>query len=162
MFSGLELSLALTTLMLVSFALAPDMYVGDYPPDIRAKFGKMSARSARMRPYVAVMFFAVAMGIPLAGLYQVRADIGTLTFSSALVFSLVALLTFNVYDLLILDWLVVCTLRPRWFVLPGTEGMAGYRDYRFHFVGFLIGLGFCAVGAVMISLVWLGVEAFLL
>ncbi len=30
-------------------------------------------------------------------------------------------------------------------VLPGTEGMAGYRDYRFHFIGFLKGLGFCAV-----------------
>ncbi|NLF12175.1 MAG: hypothetical protein GX597_10355, partial [Anaerolineaceae bacterium] len=44
-------------------------------------------------------------------------------------------------------------------VLPGTEGMAGYRDYRFHFVGFLKGLGFCLVGAVVIAGLWMTGQA---
>jgi hypothetical protein len=34
--------------------------------------------------------------------------------------------------------LVYC--QPRFVVVPGTEGMAGCRDYRFHFRGFLIGI----------------------
>ena len=36
-----------------------------------------------------------------------------------------------------------------------TEGMPGYRDYRFHFIGFLKGLGFCAVGALLIAVLWM-------
>jgi hypothetical protein len=44
-------------------------------------------------------------------------------------------------------------------VLPGTEGMAGYRDYRFHFIGFLKGLGFCVVGGLVISVLWILVQA---
>jgi hypothetical protein len=40
-------------------------------------------------------------------------------------------------------------------VLPGTEGMAGYRDYRFHFVGFLKGLGFCAAGGLLVAALWM-------
>jgi hypothetical protein len=32
----------------------------------------------------------------------------------------------NLLDLLLLDWFVLMTLRPRFMILPGTEGMAGY------------------------------------
>jgi hypothetical protein len=39
----------------------------------------------------------------------------------------------------LLDWGLVY-YQPRFFVLPGTEGMAGYRSYWFHFRGFLIGI----------------------
>ena len=36
---GLALSLVLGAIMAISLVLAPDMWVGDYPPDIRAKVG---------------------------------------------------------------------------------------------------------------------------
>lgn len=39
-------------------------------------------------------------------------------------------------DLVVLDWLVFLTLQPRFVVLPGTEGMEGYRDLQFHVRGF--------------------------
>jgi len=55
---------------------------------------------------------------------------------------------------LVLDWLIFCTIQPRRIVLPGTEGMAGYRDYRFHFIGFLKGLSFCSVGGLFVAGVW--------
>ena len=61
-----------------------------------------------------------------------------------------------------LDWLLFCTVQPRMMVLPGTEGMAGYRDYRFHFIGFLKGLGFCLFGGLVIGGLWTGVQALLL
>jgi hypothetical protein len=53
----LVLSIVLTTIAIISGAIAPDMWVGDYPPDIRERFGPMSPRAARIRPYVAVLFF---------------------------------------------------------------------------------------------------------
>jgi hypothetical protein len=61
---------------------------------------------------------------------------------------------FNVVDWLILDWLIFCTFTPRFSVLPGTEGMAGYKNYAMHFRGFLIGTIYSAgIGVVIAVLV---------
>lgn len=159
--SGAWLSLVLTVIMIISARIAVDMWVGDYPPDIRAKFGPMSRRAARARPYVAAAFFLAVLAIPILGLDAVRREMGVVSFAAAFTFGAIAVLVFNVFDLLILDWLLFCTVQPRSMVLPGTEGMAGYRDYRFHFIGFLKGLVFCAVGGLLIAGVWLGVQALL-
>ena len=159
---GLVLSLVLSTIMVISAAIAPDMWVGDYPPDIKERFGPMSPRAARIRPFVATLVFAAALAIPVIGLYNLSSKVGYLQFLPALVFSATALLVFNVFDLLVLDWLFFCTIQPRPMVLPGTEGMAGYRDYRFHFIGFLKGLIFCSVGGLIVACVWLVVQRFLI
>ncbi len=152
---GLWLSLALTAIIIVSQAVAPDMFVGDYPPDIKQRYGPRSPRSARLRPYIAAAFFLAILVIPILGLFALEAEVAYVPFIPALTFAVVALLVFNTYDLFILDWLVFCTIRPRQIILPGTEGMAGYRDYRFHFIGFLKGLGFCALGGLLIAGLWL-------
>src|SRR5260370_545802 len=61
---------------------------------------------------------------------------------------------FNMVDWLILDWLIFCTFTPRFAVLPGTEGMAGYKNYAMHFRGFLIGTIYSAgIGVVIAVLV---------
>ena len=39
---------------------------------------------------------------------------------------------FALFDLVITDWLVICTWSPRQLVLPGTEECAGWKDYGFH------------------------------
>lgn len=152
---GLGLSLVLTAMMIVSGAIALDMFVGDYPPDIQQKYGPMSPRAARLRPYVAGSFFIAVLVVPILGLFALRPQVDGLPFIPAFAFSGVALLVFNIYDLIVLDWLFFCTIQPRSMVLPGTEGMAGYRDYRFHFIGFLKGLGFCVVGALIIAALWM-------
>jgi hypothetical protein len=152
---GLGLSAVLTAIMAISAGIAQDMFVGDYPPDIRKKYGSMSPRSARLRPLVGVIFFIPVLAIPLLGLLALWAKLTDVSFIPAFAFSAVALLVFNMYDLLVLDWLFFCTIQPRIMVLPGTEGVAGYRDYRFHFIGFVKGLGFCTVGSLLIAGLWL-------
>lgn len=151
---GVVLSVVLSVIMIISAAIAPDMWVGDYPPDIKEKFGPMSDRASRFRPYVAVVFFLAVLAIPLIGLFSLQSTLGAISFLAALAFSSLVLLVFNVFDLLVLDWLLFCTIQPRPMVLAGTEGMAGYRDYRFHFIGFLKGFGFCAIGGLVIASIW--------
>ncbi len=155
---GVVLFIVLVAMIFPTVLIAPDMMVGDYPPDIKAKYGPMSPRAARLRPYVAVLIFLAAIVIPLIGLFSLRTSVGQIPFLPAFVFLLLVLLIFNVLDLLVLDWLIVCTIQPRMMILPGTEGMAGYRDYRFHFIGFLKGLVFCTAGALIIALLWLGIQ----
>ena len=151
---GLALSLVLTILTVISGTIALDMFVDDYPPDIKQKYGPMSPRSARLRPYIAALLFITLLAIPIMGLFALQAEMHAITFLLALIFSATALLVFNIFDLLILDWLFFCTIQPRSMVLPGTEGMAGYRDYRFHFIGFLKGLGFTVAGSLLIAVFW--------
>jgi hypothetical protein len=155
---GIALSLALTAIMIVSGVIAPDMWIGKYPPDIKQRYGLMSARAARLRPYIAASFFITVLAILIFGLFALRAGVDYVPFVSAFAFSGVALLVFNTFDLIVLDWLFFCTIQPRQVVLPGTEGMSGYRDYRFHFIGFLKGLGFCAVGGLLIAVLWVVVQ----
>ena len=142
----------------VSGLIAPDMWVSKYPPDIQQKYGPMSPRSARLRPYVAVLVFMTALLVPLLGLFALRAAVGEVPFILAFAFSSVTLLVFNLFDLLLLDWLLFCTVQPKLMVLPGTQGMPGYKDYRFHFIGFLKGLIFCVVGSLFIALLWVVIQ----
>jgi hypothetical protein len=159
--NGAVLSLVLVIIMFISGFIALDMWVGDYPPDIREKFGPMSARARRLRPYFGVAVFLAALAVPILGLAAFRQANGPIAFVPALVFGMLAVFVFNLFDLLVLDWLFFCTIQPRSMVLPGTEGMAGYRDYRFHFIGFLKGLGFCLAGSLVIAAAWMGMQALL-
>ena len=63
-------------------------------------------------------------------------------------------MTWNVVDLLIVDWLIVCTIRPKVIVPPGTENCAGWKDYGFHFKGFLHG----SVYMSLFALVFAGID----
>lgn len=46
--------------------------------------------------------------------------------------ALVAVLLFALVDIVIIDWLIICTWRPAAIVFPGTEHCARWRDYGFH------------------------------
>jgi len=91
----------------------------------------------------------VGLLIVAASFSTLRANGGGIPFRTAFVHLFVMLSVFNVVDLLLIDWPLVA-IRPRFMVLPGTEGSAGYKDYWFHFRGFLVGivLVFVASGVI--------------
>ena len=148
---GTVLSGISCALLLGILWINPEILLKDYPPDIQAKYGPMSERSRRQRLPVAVFFGVVVLGVVAASFVEVRANSGGhIPFLTALVHLFVMFSLFNLVDLLILDWPLVA-MRPRFIVLPGTEGLAGYRDYRFHFRGFLIGTVLVLVTSVLIA-----------
>ena len=151
---GLLLSLVLGIVMLLSFFIAPDMWVGDYPPDIKEKYGEMSPRAKRFRPLIALLFFGSVIVIVMLSLraLQLMAQ-RDVSFWDYFLSAFVTLMVFNLFDLLIADWLVFVKIRPKAIVLPGTEGMAGYDDFGFHFRGFLVGIAFSAVAALVFALI---------
>jgi hypothetical protein len=136
---GGVLSAVLSVLLLGVLWINPEILLKDYPPDIQKKHGPMSERSKRQRILAAIVIGAVALGIVTASFWAVRADSGgKIPFLVAFVHLFVMFSVFNVVDLLLIDWLLVA-IGAKFLVLPGTEGLAGYRDYWFHFRGFLIG-----------------------
>lgn len=148
---GLVLSVAFTAAVFAGAAVSRDFLLDDYPPEIRRRYGK--PKSARGRR-VAVGFGVVVWG--LCGLPVMIAAMagldgaldGGLEFLPAALCAALVFATLAVWDLVVLDWVVFAGLRPRLLVLPGTEGMAEYRDLRFH-------LGAALKGAPLIVVVGL-------
>jgi hypothetical protein len=150
LFYGGVLSAVLSVLLLGILWMNPEILLKDYPPDIREKHGPMSERSKRQRVSVTIVIGTVALGIVTASFSAVRANGGgKIPFLTAFVHLFVMFSVFNVVDLLLLDSLLVA-IGPSFLVLPVTEGLAGYKDYWFHFRGFLIGavLIFVASGLI--------------
>ena len=59
--------------------------------------------------------------------------------------------SFNLIDLLIIDWLIFCFITPGFIIIPGTEGNPGYKNYWFHFIGFLKGCVISIAGSVIFT-----------
>lgn len=130
----------------------PEIMLKDYPPDIQAKFGSMSERAKRQKKPVSILFFVVlfsVIALSLKGIITITG--GDITFLIAFIHLFIMFTLFNVFDLLVLDWLIVVKLQPKFMVLPGTERMAGYSDYWFHFKGFLIGIVITFISSILIG-----------
>ncbi|SEG24828.1 hypothetical protein SAMN05444920_102336 [Nonomuraea solani] len=139
---GLVISLLFTIALLAGFAVSRDFLLGDYPPAIQERYGKpRSARGGKVAIWVGILFWGVCF-LPLltAAVLDLRASIGhDLGFWRAAACAAIAFATMTLFDLVVLDWLILAGLRPALMVLPGTEGMKEYRDLCFHAVEALKG-----------------------
>jgi hypothetical protein len=138
--SGVLLSAVLFALLLIVLRANPEILLNDYPPDIRAKWGPMSERTRRQRVFVAGIFAIAGLAVAAWSIRTAPAlRARDVSFGMAFAHFAIMFGTFSLLDWALLDCgLVYC--QPRFVVLPGTEGMSGYRDYWFHFRGFLIGI----------------------
>jgi len=149
---GLVFSLLFSALLLVMIKINPEMMLNDYPPDIKARYGPASEKTKQQRKPLVILFFLIVIDVPLLSIVRLDQMIaGSPSFLEIFVNIFTLFLVFNIVDLLILDWLIFCAITPRFIVLPGTEGMAGYKDYGFHFRGFLIGCVICLVSGVVFA-----------
>jgi hypothetical protein len=151
---GAIFSLLLGATFISLLLISPTSWVDDYPPDIRARFGEMSPRAKKWRAIAVIPTLIILLGVPAWSVVRLVDLAGpTLTFWDVALSVFIVATTFNVIDLLILDCLIFVTWQPKWIVLPGTEGMAGYKDYGFHLKGSLKG----QVGIIVVSLVFAAV-----
>lgn len=155
---GTVFGVVFSAAMLIIGRINAEMILNDYPPDIRAKYGAMSD-STRKQANLMTLPLLATLGLVVAlGLGQLRNLIGELTFVETLIVSTVIFQMWNLLDLVLLDWFLLMTLKPKFMILPGTEGMAGYRDYGFHFKKFLNGIVFTFILALVVTVIALGVE----
>jgi len=149
---GVVLGAILFTTILVVVRINPEIMLRDYPPDVRAEHGPMSDRSKRQRLVVGILVLAVMFGVIVASLAPILDDVDAADlFPTSFVHFFVMFSVINVLDWLVFDWLIVVRIRPSFLVLPGTEGMAGYRDYAFHFRGFLIGIPITLAASLLLA-----------
>lgn len=137
---GAVFSTLVTLLIVASLRANPRIWLNDFPPDLRDAVPPKTAEEKRQSLYWGLPLLALLFGGPLVScLLLERQQPELSSFPVLLLQAYGVAFMFNLVDLLLIDWLFICTFTPRWLVIPGTEGMAGYRDYGHHFRGFLIG-----------------------
>jgi hypothetical protein len=100
------------------------------------------------------ILLGLLIGVPFASALLWRtATLTSHSFWDLFDYAFGVLFIFNLIDLLILDWLIVCWFKPRWVIFPGTEHIVIPNPYLHHFKEFLMGTaGLLIVGLAIAAL----------
>jgi hypothetical protein len=145
------LSLIASAIIFGSLRANPRLWLNDFPKDIRAAVPPKTADEKRQSLVWGIPFLILLVAIPTLSSIWLERQVPAAGFRGLFLNAFGVVFIFNAVDLLIIDWLVLCYFTPRSLVIPGTEGMAGYKDYGHHFRGFLIGTVGAAVFALLIA-----------
>lgn len=146
--SGLYVALA--TIFLLTLVLHnPRLMLQDYPPAIQEVVPPKKEGEKRLSTWLGLPFILILFIFPVYATFVFQAQTGGAGFLSLWLYAFGIAFAFNLWDWLVLDWLVFCTITPKRFVIPGSEGHPAYKDYFFHFRGFLIGTVLSAVMGIV-------------
>ncbi len=130
----------------------PWQMLHDYPEDIQkaSTLPEPTGEQNRKAKLFGLLGSLVIFGTLITfGLIQFYG--GKVSFLKVLGFIFIIAMIWNAIDLLVMDWLIICLITPKWVVLQGTEGCKGYKDYFYHFKGFLIGCVYTAIMSIIIA-----------
>jgi hypothetical protein len=124
----------------------------DLPRDIQDATPPLTRKEKLQALAFGVPFFALVIGIPLASALTLQSPSnGDVPFLALSIHIFGVIFVFNLVDLFILDWLIYCTVTPRFVVIPGTEGFAGYKDFGHQFRAHIRGTILMAVLSLVLA-----------
>ena len=151
--NGAILSTLASIFILVSLYFNPRLWLQDYPKGIQEAVPSKTEVEKRLSLIIGIPFLVLLVSVPLISTMTLKTQTdGQADFMSLWINAAGVAFTFNLVDWLLLDWLVFCTITPNFVVIPGTEGMAEYKDYFFHFRGFLVGTIFSVTAGLVIAI----------
>jgi hypothetical protein len=128
------------------------MFLKHFPKEIREIVPPKSEKERRMSILLGVPLGLLFIGSTFASALLWRASAqGSLSFWELFAHVFCLFFVFNLVDLLILDWLIVCRFTPRWLIIPGTEHIVMPKEYLYHFKGFLMGTVVSVIGGLAIA-----------
>src|ERR1700735_5707025 len=137
---GALLSIVASTYLLILLRFNPRIFLRHYPREIREIVPPKSEIERRISILLGIPFVLLLLGVPfVTALLRRTATQGRASFWELFAHAFGVFFLFNLVDLLILDWLILCWFAPRWAILPGTENIVISRPYLLHFKGFLMG-----------------------
>ena len=147
---GLIISLIASVWLMFIMWVNPRIFLHDYPAGIQAKVSPKTKQEKQLSYWLGIPFILILIMGPLLSTFANEELVGA-NFWMLWLFAAGLIFIFNLIDWLVLDWLFFCTITPKIMVIPGSEGMQEYKDYRFHFIGFLKGMVFTIVGGLLIA-----------
>ena len=158
---GLVLSAALMAVILASLLYNPRLWINDAPPRVRLLAPPLTVRERRARTITGLFLLLTFTAVTLwSATKLLNRDGEALSLTTAVGHFVGVFFLFNVFDLIVIDWLFLLVLRPRMLQLsvPGLSYEETVGSYGHHFRGFIIGLGFVTVGGVIAGLITYAVK----
>lgn len=149
-------AVVLALIVTISQLFNPRLWRNCYPKAIQDVVPERTKDEMRIKLLVGIPFILIMFGYPVVSTFILKSNMGTsYTFFYGLLNMMVISSCFNLFDLIVLDWLVFSSIKPKYLMLEGTQGMKEYGDYLFHaraaLKGFLISLVF----SIIVSLITL-------
>jgi len=144
------LSLIVSFWLMLTLKINPRIFLHDYPAKIQEKVPKKTRIERRLSYIFGVPFMLLLLFGSFFSTLSLTEQ-GNAQFWALWLNAFGIIFVFNIVDWLILDWLIFCTLTPGFLVIPGSEGMPEYKDYGFHFRGFLLGTIYSTFGGLIIA-----------
>jgi hypothetical protein len=151
-------ALANAYLFLIMVLTSPRVWgYADYPKAIKDKVPPQTKSEKRKALIVSLPWFVFVLGYPLVATYALKAKLGnTIAFGTAFLCLFGLFFAATLVDLVVLDWLVVSRMTPRFVIIPGSE-KADYKDFAAHYLGHAKALPVMAVIAAALAAIvcWL-------
>ena len=139
----------------------PRYMMQNYPKDLQQKVQGKTKKEKKESILFGLPFLSIIILYPLFfGMYGKLILENNFVQNSLSIF--VIIFSFNLIDLLFIDWLIFCNITPNFIVLPGTEKEPGYKNYYFHFKAFLKGSILSVLAATIVALLIEGVNLLIL
>lgn len=149
---GVVLSLLASLFIVITMRLNPRIWLQDYPKDIQDKVPSKTQKEKKLSLMLGIPFLILLVAVPFVSSLTLNLENnGNISLFLLFLNAFGVASIFNLVDLLLIDWVMFCTITPRFVVIPGTEGMAGYKDYFYHFRSFLIGMATSAATGLIIA-----------
>lgn len=128
----------------------------DYPERIKEKIPPQTRRERIIAGLVGIPWFIFILVYPLMSTVFLETDLGgEIPFEIAFLNIFFMVLLFFLVDLIVLDWLVISKITPKFVIIDGTTP-EDYKDFSHHYKGHLNAFApltlICAIFAVIIVL----------
>lgn len=150
---GLILSIGLSAIILGGMTLNPRLMAQDYPPEIKTQISPLNAAEKKQQVVMALLFWVFALGLLGYSNAQLVARSGENAFVPLFINTYLVFEIANLFDLVVMDYLIIMILKPRFLFVPGVENLAQYNTFTYHFKGFLKGLMYGAVIGLVVAAV---------
>jgi hypothetical protein len=107
----------------------------DYPDIVKNKVPPQTKKEKTQGAIVGLPWFIFVFGFPISSTLALKSKLGgEIPFATALLNVLVMFFFGTLGDLVLLDWLIISKITPKFVIIPGSV-KADYKDFSHHFKG---------------------------
>ncbi len=129
---------AVTTgyLFSIMITMSPRVWgYADYPPTVKAKVPPQTHREKALAAVIGVPWFLFVIGFPIYSTFTLKSGSGgDISFATAFFNVAVQFGAATFGDLVILDWLIISKITPKFAIIPGSS-KDDYKDFSHHYRG---------------------------
>ena len=94
----------------------------DYPEAIKKKVPAQTGKEKALAAMVSLPWFVLVVGFPIYSVYALKAKLGgAIPFGLAFLDAAALIACATLLDLVVLDWLIVSRITPRFVIVPGSD-----------------------------------------